>query len=133
MVVRISRGLLAAILTDARADPVHERCGLLLGHADTITGLLPATNVAETPERAFELDPETLLAAHRSARADGSAVIGHYHSHPDGIAQPSLRDAAAAAKDGQYWLIVTAADWSCWRAEDGGPLHHAFTPVEVQH
>ena len=121
------------MLADARTDPTVERCGLLLGQGAQITGYQPARNIADNPERAFELDPAALLAAHRAARNGGPAVIGHYHSHPDGPAQPSPRDAAAAGGDGQLWLIVTASDWSLWRAEARGALHGMFAPVNVQH
>ncbi|MEY4269196.1 MAG: hypothetical protein RLZZ58_412, partial [Pseudomonadota bacterium] len=46
-------------------------------------------------------------------------VIGCYHSHPSGRAEPSATDAAMAAGDGQYWLIITMDDVRAWQAVRG--------------
>ena len=92
----------SAVLEQIRALCVaesNEVCGLLLGAGRRIDAILPAANVASDPSRHFELDPVTLIAAHRAARAGGPAVIGHYHSHPSGVAAPSPTDAACAAPD----------------------------------
>jgi desampylase len=131
MTLTISRALLNAILADARQDAAHERCGLLLGDGASIAGFVPAANVAGSPADMFELDPAVLLAAHRRARAGGAAVIGHYHSHPNGAVDPSPHDAAAAHADGQFWLVITATSWSSWRAQADGAWLNAFTPAAL--
>jgi proteasome lid subunit RPN8/RPN11 len=58
--------------------------------------------------RGFEIDPvKPCCAPHRNVRAQGRHVIGHYHSHPNGRAEPSRpRDAARAVENGQIWLII---------------------------
>jgi proteasome lid subunit RPN8/RPN11 len=81
---------------------------LLLGQGDRIARVVPCANVAAEPWHRFEIDPAALIAAHRAARGGGAAVIGHYHSHPTGLAEPSPRDAADAAPDGSIWLIAGA-------------------------
>ena len=43
-------------------------------------------------------------------------MIGHYHSHPSGVAAPSPTDAACAAPDGTLWLIVAGDDMRAWIA-----------------
>ena len=140
--IAISAGLLARIVSDALsgADGTsagHERCGLLTGDGQTITGFVPAANVHADPGRHFELDPALLLSATRAARAGGPAIIGHYHSHPaGGAAEPSAQDAAQAdlpncAGDGRLWLIVTPDDATLWRAAAGGPHRAAFAPVRL--
>jgi desampylase len=131
MVVHISSGLLNSILTDARADPLRERCGLLLGRGNLILEFLPAANVASVPTRRFEIDPVVLIAAHRAARNGGPAILGHYHFHPSDSPNPSLSDAASAQGDGALWLIATMHDFGLWRAMMGGALHHAFEPCEL--
>ena len=68
----------SAVLEQIRALCVaesNEVCGLLLGAGRRIDAILPAANVASDPARHFELDPATLIAAHRAARAGGPAVI----------------------------------------------------------
>jgi proteasome lid subunit RPN8/RPN11 len=128
---RISTALLDAILAEARATPTVEVCGLLLGSADAITARVPARNVAVDPHTTFEIDPATLLAAHRAQRRGGPAVIGCYHSHPSGAADPSARDADNAAPDGWLWLIVGAGEARLWRAGATGERHGRFDPVPL--
>lgn len=121
MKVRISRSLLEQIVHLA-AGQAQEVCGLLLGEGGRITAILPAANVAADPARHFELDPAVLIAAHRAARQGGLGVLGHYHSHPSGRAEPSRTDAACARPDGTLWLIVGGEGARLWVAqadEDG--------------
>jgi desampylase len=127
----ISRSLLGAILADCAADPARERCGLLLGIGETVLAVEPTANVAANPGVAFEIAPEALIAATRSARESGLAVVGHYHSHPNGLCEPSARDAVAADGDrGRCWLIVTPTGASVWRFTGEGPVH-GFAPVPL--
>jgi desampylase len=128
----ISRALLDAIIADAQGDAARERCGLLFGDAAVITGFLPVPNVHCEPTRHFELDPVILLAAHRAAREGGAALIGHYHSHPNGPARPSPADAAAADEEGRLWLIIGSGEACAWRSGSGGVHLGWFDPVELE-
>ncbi len=105
--------VLRRIIDEATASPGAEVCGLLFGSSHRIDAARPCRNVAPAPADSFEIDPVALLAAHKAARAGGPAIAGCYHSHPCGPAEPSARDAAAAAPDGALWLIVG-------EIEDGG-------------
>ena len=108
--VSISSALLDELQAASAASPGAEICGLLYGRPDAIFMAEACANVAPRPDRAFELDPAALIAAHRRARAGGPAIIGHYHSHPSGRAEPSAIDAEAAPPDGALWLILTAGE-----------------------
>ncbi len=122
----IASGADAAIRGHAQAALPAEACGLLLGTALHVERAEPAANVAAHPERSFEIDPATLLRWHREARGLGLQVVGHYHSHPNGLPRPSATDAARAAEDGQLWIIVAADALTGWiRTADG------FDPVEI--
>ena len=137
MAVTISRMLLDQIQAIAAADPA-EVCGLLLGAAGRIEAIAPAANVAPDPARHFELDPAALIAAHRAARAaraaraGGAPIIGHYHSHPSGVAVPSATDAACAAPDGSLWLIVAGSDARLWVAQGDGAGGVRFAPATLR-
>ncbi|MBO9574317.1 MAG: M67 family metallopeptidase [Sphingobium sp.] len=131
----ISRAHLDAIAARARAESPHECCGLLLGDgaAGQVRDIRPAANVAAHPRHRFEIDPAVLLAAYKAARAGGPAVIGHYHSHPSGTAQPSETDAQMAETRGEYWLIVDGdGAIRAWRAEPGGTLHGCFSELRLK-
>ncbi len=130
--VTLSSLLLTAILADARRQPGCERCGLLLGRGRRIVEHRPAANVASDPTSRFELDPATLFAALRMERGGGLAVLGHYHFHPHGPAEPSATDAASADPDGRLWLIVAADAHRLWRAVAAGDVHGRFEPVELR-
>lgn len=132
MQVMLSSALHAQMLAHAEAAGPHECCGLLFGCGDTIHRAAPAPNVSDVPERAFEIDPSVLIAAERAMRRGGDAIIGHYHSHPNGRAEPSPCDAAAAAFDGRLWLVIAGGQITAWRATSAGALLGAFDPIALQ-
>lgn len=133
MKLQISSGDRQFLLDTASATPDTEVCGLLLGTGHRVARLVPARNVAHNPAHSFEIDPATLLAAHRDARGDGLAVIGHWHSHPNGRAEPSARDAARATGNGQIWLIIAAGSITAWvpHGSGGGAAHFHTVAIEV--
>ena len=139
MKLQISSGDRQFLLDAAAASPKAEVCGLILGHykdgAARVAALVTAPNVARDPARSFEIDPTTLLAAHRNARGAGHQVIGHWHSHPNGRAEPSTRDAARAIRNGQIWLIIAGSSMTAWAARagnsGGGPAQFDPVPLEV--
>ncbi|MPT48871.1 MAG: M67 family peptidase [Sphingobium sp.] len=132
MNVRISRDDLNRIMQAAAQRPEEEVCGLLLGRGNYVMDILPVTNVAATPETHFELDPAAHIQAQRQARERDMRIIGHYHSHPSGLARPSPTDAARACGDGAIWLICTpAGEYHFWRAVGEG-LHGQFQPIAAE-
>lgn len=131
MQVSLSSALHAQLLAAARAAHPRECCGLLFGDDDTVHRIAPTANVAQDPLRAFEIDPAALIGAERAMRQGGERLIGHYHSHPNGRAEPSPRDAADAAADGRLWLIIAGDTLTAWRAVANGMLLDSFDPVAL--
>jgi proteasome lid subunit RPN8/RPN11 len=90
-----------------RAFP-RECCGLIEGTIDggvaRVAALHPTPNVADEHDR-FGIDPAAHIALLRKLRGSGRAIIGCYHSHPNGCAEPSERDHGSANEDGFLWLI----------------------------
>jgi len=119
MLTEIGRDVLTAVLDAAETARDREICGLLFGSASRIDRAQPAANVAEHPTATFEIDPRALFAALRAERAGGDKLIGHYHSHPNGSAEPSPRD-LAAAEPGRLWLIIGGGVARVWIMENGG-------------
>ncbi len=148
MSLKISSELRAKLLNAAReADPL-ECCGLLMGHndtvTDTVTGILPAANVSDTPHTHFEIDPAILIAAEKAVRirseaeqgasqraGQGAAILGYYHSHPSGKAVPSATDAQMAVPDGRYWVVIASEELGVFRAVQKGEVWGRFDKVEV--
>lgn len=105
----------------------EECCGFLIGRADAETTwverLLPVDNERQdSRHNRYVINPETVLAAHKEARAAGADVVGYYHSHPDHPSKPSDFD-REHAWPGLSYLIVSvqkgrAADARSWRLAD---------------
>jgi len=107
----------------ARAAHPAECCGLLEGvRAGDVIGvaaLHPVRNRAGQPDR-FDMDPRDQFAAQKAARANGRAIIGCYHSHPDGEARPSAHDLAGAGEADFLWLIAAGDALNAFVYRDGG-------------
>ena len=129
MATRISRYVLIGIGQISADLAPREACGLLFGDARAIIGFQATENVAEDPERHFEIDPVALFAALRAERTGGPRIVGYWHSHPSGDAMPSPTDAAMAAGDGKLWLIAAGEAMTLWRAVRSGVVYGRFEPV----
>ncbi len=109
-------GLQERIAREALAAFPRECCGLIEGINENGTlhalALHPGRNLAAAADR-FELDPADHIAALKSARANGHVLIGCYHSHPDGKAEPSPRDLGGAAEADFLWLIAATDGVQC--------------------
>jgi len=109
--VALPERLRAQILGEARAAHPGECCGLLEGFRTPsgdefrVTALHPAQNLAPAPDR-FEIAPEDHIKAFKAARANRHLLIGCYHSHPNGRAEPSAADRAGAGEEDLLWLIA---------------------------
>ena len=111
-VLALPSALREQIEGEARAAFPRECCGLIEGArtGDRIEALVlhPAPNLSKDTGR-FEIDPAAQFAALRTARANGREIVGCYHSHPNGTAEPSARDLAGAGEEGFLWLIAPLA------------------------
>ena len=102
---------LRAVSAAAEAAYPEEACGLLVGrripggHA-RVTRVEAAVNVAADRRTGFEVDPGLRIGLERELRGTDQAIVGHYHSHPDGPARPSATDLAKAFEPDLIWLIV---------------------------
>lgn len=114
MALVIDPRLLRSIEEIALASIPEECCGLLLGTVDggrhLVERIVPAANVWPGDRRCrYEMDARVSFEAFREAARTGGAVVGFYHSHPDGSERPSVHDVEAAWPDKSY-LIVAVSD-----------------------
>lgn len=127
MVLTVTSGVMATLLSEAAKAAPEECCGLLLGRGELVSEARPASNVAPDRLRHFEIDPMALFAAHKQARAGGLELLGYYHSHPEGHPVPSATDCEHASGDARVWAIVAGEEIAFWRDGEGG-----FAAAEVQ-
>ena len=127
--MKIDAAILHALRSEAQQAHPNECCGILFGNKETITRIQPAKNVHTTPETHFELDPAALIAAHKAERDGGPKIIGYYHSHPNGLPEPSKTDQASAAGDGKTWAIIGQDEIRFWLDRPDGfkPLSYSIT------
>lgn len=120
MDLEVTSGAIATLLEEATQAAPDECCGLLLGQGNRIARAVPTDNVHPEPARHFEIAPAALISALRNEREGGEQVLGFYHSHPNGLAEPSDEDLACASGDGRIWAIVASGGVSWWRDDKQG-------------
>ena len=120
MALEVSSNVLERLLAEAQNAHPRECCGVLLGKGPAISDIRLAANVHPQPETHFEIDPQALVDAHRTARQGGPQVLGYYHSHPNGLDRPSHTDEAMITGQGLIWAIIAAGRVTFWREGDAG-------------
>lgn len=118
---------LQTISRHAAVSYPEECCGVLIGHSGAestvVERILSVGNErGDSRHNRYLISPETILAAHKEARAKGLDVVGYYHSHPDHPARPSEFD-REHAWPGLSYLIVSVekgrvVDTRSWRLTD---------------
>lgn len=112
MILQTDAALLKAMADAAEAAYPAEACGLIIGRGKgqlvRVTRVVPAANLQAATRDRFELDPAARLTVERELREAGGRdrIVGHYHSHTDGTAEPSATDRAMAFEPELAWVIV---------------------------
>jgi proteasome lid subunit RPN8/RPN11 len=101
---------LEAVHAHAAEAVPEECCGFLLGRpvagGASVEAVLPARNEAPGDRASrYLISPEAVLLARRRARELGLEVVGYYHSHPDGTAEPSGHDLEHAWPATSYLIV----------------------------
>jgi proteasome lid subunit RPN8/RPN11 len=107
----------------------HECCGALLGRdgeaekTREVSNLLPLANRRnDSPRNRFELTPEDVRLAEKTASDAGVELLGWYHSHPDAPARPSEYDRDHAWPWYSYIIVSVQKgeprDMTSWRLKD---------------
>lgn len=116
MILQMDAPLLKAMADAAEAAFPAEACGLIVGRGKgqliRVTRVVPAANLQAGTTDRFELDPAARLGLERELREAGGKdrIVGHYHSHTDGTADPSGTDRAMAFEPELAWVILGVLD-----------------------
>ena len=114
------------MVAHAREGAPEEVCGILAGvrgedggkgedkneSESRVEKHHPAENVAESPRIRYEIDPHEQLELMEVVEESGREVVGFYHSHPRGPAEPSATDTAQATWPDRYYVIVSLEEES---------------------
>ncbi len=108
--LHLSANQAARLLGAAQTCFPKECCGLIEGTRDQdgwhVVQLHEMPNIADEPARHFLIDPQPQISLLRRLRGTDRAVIGCFHSHPQGRAEPSATDLKSAVEGEFVWLIA---------------------------
>lgn len=142
LVLTIAQPLIAAMKASAQRAYPKECCGLIEGFVTSAGWQAVAAheteNMADDPRRHFLVDPSAQIALLKHVRGTSHRLIGCFHSHPGGAAEPSVTDRAAAketSEDGFLWLVLGGDPESGFTlgAYVFASASGAFSPVALSH
>jgi len=125
MQVILSSALQARIFEQMRGTYPNEGGGFLFGSINgdsvTIRQITQVENVFEEEEQyhRYAMTPQDWMRLEDEAEAQGLALVGYYHSHPDSPAIPSVYDRDHALPNFVYIITQVqdgqAVDMRVWR------------------
>lgn len=130
--VLLSTASAAQVVCHARDAWPRECCGFLVGWPGRTLRVQRAVRLVnrrnDLSHESYEIDPLDWLRVERSL--DPSlAVVGVYHSHPDGPCRPSASD-REQAQPGLSYLIVTSHEDRCGAMRSWGMDEHGMLREE---
>lgn len=142
--LRIREELVQRIRAQGIETYPQECCGALLGRDDEnsreVLDLVPLTNRRnDSPRNRFEVTPDDVRLAEKTARERQLELLGWYHSHPDAPARPSEFDREHAWPWYSYIIVSVQKgeprEMTSWRLEDDRNAYHSEaieTPATVR-
>lgn len=131
--LKIPQALLNKIHAHGVETYPHECCGALLGSdvesSREVSDLLPLANRRDdSPRNRFELTPDDVRLAEKTASEKRLELVGWYHSHPDAPAEPSAFDRDHAWPWYSYIIVSVEKgqprDTTSWRLRDDRTGYH---------
>jgi [CysO sulfur-carrier protein]-S-L-cysteine hydrolase len=97
------------MIAHALQEAPNECCGLLLGRCGTIERVVAMTSDRPGPD-AYYMNPEQQIGVFTGMEERGEELLGIYHSHPKGSAQPSSADLQLAFHPEAAYIIISLED-----------------------
>jgi proteasome lid subunit RPN8/RPN11 len=125
--LKLRSDLAAKIQAHGMQTYPHECCGAILGRdangSREVMALLPLANRRDdSPRNRFEVTPDDVQLAEKTARERKIELIGWYHSHPDAPAKPSEFDREHAWPWYSYIIVSIRTgqprEMNSWRLRD---------------
>lgn len=105
--VTLPRPLVNKLLGQAQRAADNEVCGLIGAKGESPVQVYPVSNIANAPDKRFEMDPKEQIAAMKHMRKAGQELFAIYHSHPHSPAKPSKEDIDEAGYPETLYLIIS--------------------------
>lgn len=107
--VRIPKTILHEMLVHAVQEAPLECCGILAGKGRTVARIYEMRNADES-RTSYLMNPEEQLRVFREMEEEGLDMVAIYHSHPNTIPFPSVRDVRLAWYPDVAYLIISLKD-----------------------
>lgn len=105
----IGRSLRKKLVAQCRARLPYESCGVLYGSKAggfvRAEGFALVRNASPDPERSFRFDPGEWVRLYYDAQKNQRAIVGFFHSHPQGPSHPSRLDGEDWEGSGTLWIV----------------------------
>ena len=137
--LKLTEALAAQIRAHGVETYPHECCGAILGTDDegarTVRELMPLQNRRDdSPRNRFEVTPDDVRLAEKTAAEKKLDLIGWYHSHPDAPARPSEFDREHAWPWYSYIIVSIQKgaphDMNSYRLQDDRTAYDP-EPIEI--
>ena len=104
----------AQMAADVKSKVPEEACGIVVGQNNRSQLVIPVTNILHSPFR-FRMEAEEQLNVFLLAEEKNLDILAIYHSHPQGIDQPSATDFLELTFPGIVYLIwyIKVNQWNC--------------------
>ena len=137
VIARLRRKHLQAMVEHALREAPIECCGMLGKTDDTIAGVYPARNAAQSPYR-FSIDAREQRRIEAEMEAAGHELAGFYHSHTGSEARPSptdIRMMSAFFGPPYVHFVIGVADRDrpevrVFYIEDGTAVEHEYELID---
>ena len=107
--VRIPKSVLQEMLIHAAREAPLECCGILAGKGRTVRRMYEMRNADES-RTSYLMNPEEQLEVFREMEEEGLDMVAIYHSHPNTIPFPSVRDVGLVCDPDVAYLIISLKD-----------------------
>lgn len=115
----------------------EEACALLIGvpfgdDEYQVTSVALSKNIAADQSRFFEIDPGLRIKLEKELRNERETIIGVFHSHPNGPAEPSKHDERMIIERHLVWLIAAVNDSKITQLNAFVPREkYGFSPIPL--
>ena len=107
--VRIPKRIFKDMVDHARREAPLECCGILAGKGRTVRRTFETRNADES-RTTYLMNPEEQLRVFREMEEEGLDMVAIYHSHPNTIPFPSVRDVRLAFYPDVAYVIISLRD-----------------------
>ena len=107
--VRIPKRIFKDMVDHALREAPLECCGILAGKGRTVRRMFETRNADES-RTTYLMNPEQQLRVFREMEEEGLDMVAIYHSHPNTIPFPSVRDVRLAWYPDVAYLIISLKD-----------------------